>query len=163
MPWVFGEIQEGIMAAKKQAREKETEKSSENKKQEELQKKYLELQLLAQKINEIQKQVQNIDAQITDLLATSESLSELSKTKAGSEMFVPISPGVFAKAELKDSRELLVNVGAGTAVKKSLPEVRKMIDGQAAEIENYKQQAMEQLERLIGHARKIEKELKGLV
>ena len=41
--------------------------------------------------------------------------------------------------------------------------LKKMVDDQAVEIGRYKQQAMEQLERLIEHAKKLEDELKNLV
>ncbi|MFC1730885.1 prefoldin subunit alpha [candidate division KSB1 bacterium] len=143
--------------------EKKKEESSAEKMQEELQKKYMELQFLSQQISEIQKQMQNMDAQIIDLETTNESLDEISKTEPGADMFVPISSGVFAKAEFKDTKKLLVNVGAGTAVEKPVADVKKMIEDQVGEISKYKDQANEQLERLIEHAKMIENELKTLI
>lgn len=132
-------------------------------KEQDIQKKYMELQLMGQQIKEVQKQMQAMESQMTELEATSQGIEELSKTKERTEMFVPLSSGVFAKAELKDSSELLVNVGAGVAVKKKIEEVRKMVDSQAEEINNYRQQIAGQLQLLISHAQKTEKELKELV
>ena len=139
------------------------QKAKDTQSREELQKKYMELQLLGHQIKEMQKQVQTIDGQLMDLEATNNALEELSKAKEKSEMFVPISSGVFASAELKDSKELLVNVGAGTAVKKPISDVREMIDEQIVELGNYRLQALAQLEKLIEHARKLESELKSLI
>ena|SRR3989344_1895134 len=139
------------------------QKAKDTQSREELQKKYMELQLLGHQIKEMQKQVQTIDSQLADLDATNNALEELSKTEEKTEMFVPISSGVFASAELKDSKELLVNVGAGTAVKKPISDVREMIDEQIVELGNYRLQALAQLEKLIEHARKLESELKSLI
>lgn len=129
---------------------------------EQMQRRYMELQLLSHQIKEMQKQVQTIDGQLMDLEATNNTLDELSKTKEKSEMFVPVSSGVFAMAELKGSKELLVNVGAGVAVKKPISDVREMIDEQLVELGNYRQQALAQLESQIVNAKKLEKELRNI-
>lgn len=129
---------------------------------EQMQRRYMELQLLSHQIKDMQKQVQTIDGQLMDLEATNNALDELSKTKEKSEMFVPVSSGVFAMAELKGSKELLVNVGAGVAVKKPISDVREMIDEQLVELGNYRQQALAQLESQIVNAKKLEKELRNI-
>lgn len=141
----------------------EKPKKQDEEKKKEVQKKYLELQFLGQQIKEVREQVQNIDRQLAELEATSSSIEEISKVKDKADMFVPLSSGVFVRAELKESKDLLVNVGASVAVKKPAADVMKMVDDQSAEIVKYRQQAMAQLEMLMQHAQKMERGLKDLL
>ena len=86
--------------------------------QKELQKMYLELQLLDEQMKQIQKQITMLDEQLVELNNTIQALDDFNKTSVGSNILVPLSPGVFANAELKDNKELLVNVGSNIVVKK---------------------------------------------
>jgi len=123
----------------------------------------MELQIVSQQIKESQKQIQAIDAQLMELESTNMALNDLAGSKIKTEIFVPISSGVFAKAELKDNESLLVNVGAGTAVKKSIPDTISLVNEQITELEKIRRQAIEQLELMVAHAHEIEHKLQGLV
>lgn len=128
----------------------------------EMQKRYLELQLIDHQIKQLQKQIEMIESQLVELESVSQSLGELGNVDVGTEMFVPISGGVFVKAELKDNKELIVNVGAGTAVKKTIPETLKMITDQANEIVRAREELLLQLQSIVSKARKIQEELEKM-
>ncbi|PIN87070.1 prefoldin subunit alpha [Candidatus Woesearchaeota archaeon CG10_big_fil_rev_8_21_14_0_10_44_13] len=132
-------------------------------KKEQLQKRYMEFQILNHQIKEMQKQIQTIDAQVEELENTSSSIEGFSKTSEKADMFVTLSPGVFAKAELKDNKTLLINVGASTAVQKKAADVKKMVDNQISELKSYRDQAMMQIEIMVNKARDFENGLKELV
>ena len=132
-------------------------------KEEILKKKYMQLQMLGQHIQQIQKQIQQFDAQDTELTVVKQSLEQLEKEEAGKEMFVPVSGGIFVKAELKDNKKLLVNVGADITVEKSVPDTIKLITTQIGEVEKYKVQMMQQLDQLSEKAKSIQQEMGGLV
>ena len=53
---------------------------------------------------------------------TEQALDDLKTTKTGTEILVPMASGIFIKAELKDNKELAINVGADTVVKKNIEE-----------------------------------------
>lgn len=136
--------------------------SQDSDKKEKLQKRYMEFHILNHQIKEMQKQFQTIDAQIAELESTSQNIGELAEAEEGNKMFVSLSPGVFAKAELKDTKNVLINVGAGTAVEKKAEDVKQMVDNQVSELKTYREQMMKQIEMMVMKAKEFEKELKGL-
>jgi len=73
---------------------------------------YMQFQMLDQNIKQLQRQFEMITNQLIELSVTSSSLDEFNKIDNGKEVFVPLSSGIFAKANIKDTSELLVNVGA---------------------------------------------------
>ena len=85
---------------------------------EELQEKYIELQMIEQQMKQIQKQAQLVDSQMNELAVAHQALDDIKKTKPGTKILVPISNGIFAKAEIKDNEDLIVNVGANVIVNK---------------------------------------------
>jgi len=131
-------------------------------KEEDLRKKYMQLQMLNQQLKQLQKQIQAFDSQISDLEGVKNSLEELEKTPAGTEILVPVSGGIFAKAELKDSKSLLVNVGANIGVKKTSEQTKKMLSDQVNEISDYKNKMRIKLDELIGRMHATEKEMEAL-
>ena len=100
----------------------------------ELQKKYLEFQLLDQQLKQTQKQAQ--------------LLEELKDVKPGSEILVPVSNGMFAKATLTDSHELIVNVGSGAAVPKTIEAAQQMLAKQLDEVQKVRVQLAELMQQL---------------
>ena len=128
----------------------------------EIQQKYLELQLMDQQIKQIQKNIDLIENQIIELESVNQSLEELGNVKPGTEILVPVSGGVFAKAELKDNKNLVVNVGARTSVKKTIPQTRKMITEQINEIAGTRDELLLQLQQSVKKAQQIQQELEEL-
>jgi len=104
-------------------------------KNEELQKKYLELQIIVQQINNLQQQFSNIQNQILELNNLKESLNSIKDIKENSDSFVPIGFNIFTKAKLHDTNELLVNVGSNVFVIKTVEETNSLINSQINQIE----------------------------
>ncbi|MCX6706922.1 MAG: prefoldin subunit alpha [Candidatus Woesearchaeota archaeon] len=127
-----------------------------------LQSKYVELQLLDQQIKQAQKQIELVENQVTELEAINQSLQEFSTTSAGTEILMPLSGGVFAKAELKDNKNLIVNVGAGTAVTKSVPDTEKLVTNQMNELLKVRDELLFQLQQHVNKAQNIQQELERL-
>src|SRR3989344_3582038 len=72
----------------------------------ELQKKYVELQMIDAQINQIQKQIQMLDSQLMELEMINVSLDDFGNISAGTEILTSLAPGIYTKAELKDNDEL---------------------------------------------------------
>ena len=104
-----------------------------------------------------------ITHQLIELNATNNSLNEFDKLSAGKELFVPLSSGIFAKASIKDTSELLVNVGANVAVKKDVASTKKLIQKQMEEIKKIQKQMINDLEKMTNHAAQLERQLQGMV
>ena len=132
-------------------------------KQKEMQQKYMEMQMLEQQMQQVQKQLQMIEQQTLELDTTKDAIDELGKTKVGSETLVPISSGIFVKAEIKDNKKLTVNVGSGVAVENTIDEAKGLVDEQIKEINDFKKELTLNLEKLAAKAQEIQEELSKLV
>jgi prefoldin alpha subunit len=128
-----------------------------------LQQKYVEMQMIDQQMKQAEQQMMQLDKQMIDLSTVQEAMDDLKKTKDGTELFVPITNGIFAKAQIKDNDNLLVNVGSMTAVPRTVAEVKAMLDRQAIEIGEIKSRMGEQIEALAEKAVVIEQELNELL
>ena len=124
---------------------------------------YMEFQALEQHIKQLQKQLEMVTHQLIELNSTSNSLDEFNKINAGKEIFVPLSSGIFAKASIKETSELIVNVGANVAVKKDVASTKKLIQNQMEEIKKIQRQMINELEKMTSHAAQIEMKLQELV
>lgn len=124
---------------------------------------YMEFKMLEQHIKQLQSQLEAITHQLVELHSTANSLEEFKKLDAGKEIFVPLSSGIFAKADIKDTSEVLVNVGANVVVKKDIASAKKLIQNQMEEIKKIQRHMVEELEKMTSHAAGIETKLQALV
>ena len=109
----------------------------------------IEMQLLEQDMQQLQQNIQNIDQHLMEINMIKRSLDDFSEIKKDSEGLMPIANGIFAKAKISDSRELLVNVGANVVVKKSIPDTKKLMDEQTEELKKYRENLMQQMNEVI--------------
>lgn len=131
--------------------------------QEKMQQKYMELQLLQHQMQQVQQQVQALDAQAQEMDVVQTAMDDFAKSKAGSGMFVTLTPGVFVKAKLEDSDHVLVNVGGGAVVQKTVEEGKGLIANQASELRKLNEELTEQLHAMAKRAEQVQGELQKLV
>jgi prefoldin alpha subunit len=129
----------------------------------EIQEKYIEFQYLQQQMLELQKQVQTVTQQAAELVSSKSSLDEVAAIDEGTEILVPVQNGIFIKAKISGVSELTVNVGSGIAVTKTIEETKKLLEGQHNELIGYRQQLVAELQSVLEQAKKIEKEIVGMV
>ena len=124
-----------------------------------LQQKYMDLQMIDQQMKQMQQQIQLIESQINEIVITKEAINSLKNTKTDSEILAPISGGIFIKGTLTDNQKLAVNVGSGTVVEKTIPEVIKIIEEQETEINKTYNTLIAELQNLGTKAIQIEQEI----
>ena len=127
--------------------------------QKELQKMYLELQFLDEQMKQIQKQITMLDEQLVELNNTIQALDNFNKTAIGSNILVPLSPGVFANAELKNNKELLVNVGSNIVVKKNVDETKELLKKRFDSIKKYKDLTLAEMQKMNLQAVNLDQEI----
>ncbi len=128
--------------------------------QKEMQEHMISLQILDHQLKQGQKQLMVIEQQATELEAVFEGLNELATSSVGSELFVPLSAGIFVKAELKEVKDVLVNVGSSVAVKKSLAEAKELLLVQIKELRELEQQLGSQVQRLAAEAERVQEKVR---
>ncbi len=138
---------------------KDKKKITQEELQSALQEKYMEYQVLEQQMKQVEEQNQTLQKQIEDLNGIKEAIESMEKTKIGSELFVPISAGIFIKAEIKQNNELLVNVGDNVVVPKSIKDAITLVEKQEKEIQKYKETMASNHAMLILQQQQLEAEL----
>ncbi len=121
----------------------------------------IQLQVVYQQLKQIQQQLQLLDQQRLELEQTKENVAELVKTPKDQPLFVPVASGIFTKARWEDGQSFFVNVGAGTVVEKSPLDVKRLVEKQLKEAETLREEMLNQVQRLVDHATKLEKEIEG--
>lgn len=128
-------------------------------KEEKLQKIYIEFQLLNQQIQQLEKQNEALNNNLMELIMTNQSLDDLKDIKEKTEILVPVSAGIHAKAEIKDSKSFIVNVGANVALVKDLKSTKEIIKNQIVEIRGLQESLAEQLQERVAKASSMEQEI----
>ena len=130
--------------------------------EENIQKLYMEFQMLNNAIKQMEKQSQVLENQLMELFSTNQSLEEMKKIKTGTEILVPLSSGIYVKAELKESSNFIVNVGSSIALSKDLNATKKIIEEQILEIRNLQKNLAEELQENVSKAALIENEMQKI-
>ena len=94
--------------------------------EEEFRKLSVELRYFEQTAEAIQSRVNMVDAAIADLTYASATLEGLEKEKEDSELLVPVGGSSFVRAKLANPDKVIVGVGAGVSIEKTLPEAKEV-------------------------------------
>ncbi|RMF55914.1 prefoldin subunit alpha [Candidatus Woesearchaeota archaeon] len=129
----------------------------------ELQEKFAQFQMVEQQLKQTQEQLQALDNNILEIKALQDSLDEIPNIKPGTEILVPISNGIFIKAELKENKSLKLNVGSGTVVEKSVDDAKKLIEKQFNDANKVREGLLENMQHLAAQAKALEEDLSKLV
>ena len=132
---------------------------TEKEKEEKVQKLYVEFQILNQNIQQLEKQSTALNNQLMELMVTNQSLEDIKKTKEGTEILVPLSSGIYAKAELKDSKNFIVNVGSNVTLVKDVDSTKKLIEEQINEIKKLQENLVNQLQEQTTKTSSLEQEI----
>lgn len=127
--------------------------------QKQLNEKYMELQILEQQLKQVNQQLHNLDSQLLELQRIEDNLGDLSKTKKDTELLVALGGGVFSKAELKDNKTVLINVGSNIVVEKDIPSSKKIIGHQIGQIKDVAKQLEQEFQILAANSQAIQQDL----
>ena len=118
--------------------------------------------MIQQQRAELERQMQAIEEAIFEINESRKGLKEVSDEASGKEILVPIVSGIFAKAELKNVKEFIVNIGANTAVAKSSEEVQTLLETQSKKMQETQHHFVDNLQKLTMQAKELESELMAL-
>ena len=133
-----------------------------NEQEEKLQKLYMEFQILNQRIQQLENQNEALNSNLMELMVTNQSLDDIKSIKGKTEILVPISSGIYAKADIKESDRFMVNVGANTVLVKDLKSTKGIIESQIGEIRTLQENLAEQLQKQTTKAALLEQEISNI-
>lgn len=135
----------------------------ESKIEEELRKLNLEMRFLEQTAETIQSRINMVSAVITDLTYASMSLEGLEKEKENAELLVPIGGSSYVKVKLGSSDKVIVGMGAGVSIEKTLQEAKEIIKGRLENLEKTRSSLQNQLVQVVQKINEDREKFENLV
>ena len=130
--------------------------------EENMQKLYVEYQVLTNTIKQLEKQDNALENQLIQLMTTAQSLDEIKNVKKGTGILFPLSSGIYLKAELQENDSFIVNVGSNVMLKKNVELTQKLVESQIDDIRRFRTEISEELEKSTGNASKLQKEIEKI-
>jgi prefoldin alpha subunit len=115
-----------------------------SKEEEELRKLSVEMRYLEQTAETLQKRMNMLNAAMTDLAYANMTLEGMGKEKKNAELLVPIGGSSYIKVKLACADKVVVGVGAGVSIEKTLPEAKAMVKERLEELEKTMSSAQQQ-------------------
>ncbi len=131
-------------------------------KKEKIEKKYIEFQIIQQRILELQEKIKALDSQEKELIIAKDAIKQLQNIDGEKTALFPIVNGVFIKGKILKPENLIVNVGAGVAVKKKPEETQKLLDENLNEVKKYKDQLVQEFNQMNQMLQSILKDIENI-
>lgn len=93
-----------------------------------MQSKLMEIEMIKQQLSQLDQQRMQINARLMDSDAALQTLKDLEIGTGIVETFVPFGGGIFSRATLPETRQVLVNVGQDIAVEKPVSEAKTIME-----------------------------------
>ena len=134
-----------------------------NKDEEDLRKLSIEMRYLEQTAETLQQRISIMNAAMTDLTYANMSLYELEKEKENAELLVPIGGGSYVKVKLANADTVVVGIGSGVSIEKTLPEAKAIVKERLSELEKTLTSAQQQLAQVAQRINASRKRLESLL
>ena len=128
----------------------------------EIQEKLLTLQQLQTEAESIQKRIFEIEIAESELDKTLETLEYFEGLDDGVDALMNLGAGVFAYVDVKESKKMLVDVGAGVVIEREVKDVIELLKKRKDKVAKGKEQYVQLLERIYSQAQQIQKEIAEL-
>ena len=115
-----------------------------SKEEEELRKLSVEMRFLEQTAETLQQRISMINAAITDLTYANMALDGIEKEKENAELLVPLGGSSHIKVKLANTDTVVVGMGTGVSVEKTLPEAKAIVKERLEELKKTMTSAQQQ-------------------
>ena len=115
-----------------------------SKEEEDLRKLSLELRLLEQTAETLQQRISMINAAMRDLTLANMTLEGIEKEKENAELIVPIGGSSYIKVKLANPDKVIIGMGAGVSIEKTLPEAKAVVIERRDELQKSMASAQQQ-------------------
>jgi len=108
----------------------------------------MEMRYLEQTADALQQRISMVNAALTDLTYASMTLDGIDKEKENAELLVPIGGNSYVKAKISDTTKIIVGVGAGVSVEKTLQEAKATLKERLDELGKTMNSAQQQFSQV---------------
>lgn len=116
--------------------------------EEELRRLSVEMRYLEQTAEVLQQRISMVNTAIADLTYANATLDGIEKEKENTEMLVPIGGSSYVKVKLADPNKVIVGLGAGVSVEKTLAEAKATLKERLDELEKTMTSAQQQFSQV---------------
>tara|TARA_Y100000310_G_scaffold344870_1_gene460141 strand:- start:4999 stop:5448 length:450 start_codon:yes stop_codon:yes gene_type:complete len=127
-----------------------------------LREKYMELQMLEQSLNQLNQKKQTLENQMNEFEALKENLKDIKNSKKDSPMYSPLGSGVFIKSEIKDTDNVMVNVGSNVVIERTIEDSKGLVGEQIKELDKMLKQLEKEIKEGMKKSNKLGSELSEL-
>jgi prefoldin alpha subunit len=114
------------------------------KSEEELRKLSMEMRYLEQTADALQQRINMVNAALTDISYANMTLDGIEKEKENAELLVPIGGSSYVKVKLADSNKVIIGMGSGVSIEKTLQEAKIALKERLDELEKTLNSAQQQ-------------------
>jgi prefoldin alpha subunit len=117
--------------------------------EEELRKLSVEMRYLEQTADILQQRITMINTAIADLTYANTTLDSVENEQKNTEMLVPIGGSSYVKVSLADTDKVIVGLGSGVSVEKTLPDAKVTLKERLDELEKNMISAQQQFNQVV--------------
>lgn len=117
--------------------------------EEELRKLTVEMRILEQTAETLQARINMINAVLTDLTYANMTLEGLEKQEKNAELLIPIGGNSHIKARLETPDKVIVGIGAGVSLEKTLQEAKDIIKKRLGDMEKSRATLQQQFSQVV--------------
>ncbi|MBO3803204.1 MAG: prefoldin subunit alpha [Candidatus Brockarchaeota archaeon] len=117
--------------------------------EEQIRQAYVEVKVLESYAEEIRTRLQVVLTTTTELQTTRTAIEELAKTAEGTPLLVNLGGGVYGMAKLADRSKILIDVGTGVVVEKTVDGSLEIINKRLEELDKARASLESQLSNIL--------------
>ena len=134
-----------------------------SKEEEELRKLSVEMRFFEQTAETLQQRISMMNAAMTDLTYASMTLEGIEKENEDAELLVPIGGSSYVKAKLANPDKVVVGLGSGVSVEKTLQEAKAIVKERLDELQKTMVSAQQQFAQVAGRIKADRDRLESLL
>jgi len=122
----------------------------------------VELRILEGTAETIQARLNLVGAALTELNLARMTLEGVEKETPDAPLFVPIGGGSYVKAKLESTDRVIVGMGAGVSIEKTIIEAKATVQNRISEFEKTRVSLQQQLVQVVGRIQENRNKLDDL-
>jgi prefoldin alpha subunit len=108
----------------------------------------MEMRYLEQTAEALQHRITMVNTAIADLTYANETLDSMEKEQENAEMLVPIGGSSYVKVKLADPNKIIVGLGSGVSVERTLSDAKVVLKERLDELEKTMASAQQQFSQV---------------
>jgi len=134
-----------------------------SKEEDEIRQLLVELRLLEGSARTIQSRLDVVNAALSEIMISNSTLEGIKNKPKGTEALVPVGAGSFIRVELADSEKIVMGVGAGVSLEKSVNDSIESLKNRQGDFEKLRMSLQQQLTQIASRIEDERRRLSDLV